>query len=60
MGDPHACRTHATAMWEGGMWERPAEDSATPGVHRIYTRVSDPAVVADYTGWAARPNDSAV
>ena len=49
---PHACRhTHATAMWEGGMRELTLQKRlghASPESTRIYTRVSDPAVVADY------------
>jgi integrase len=48
---PHACRhTHATAMWEGGMRELTLQKRlghASPESTRIYTRVSDPAVVAD-------------
>lgn len=50
---PHACRhTHATAMWEGGMRELTLQKRlghASPESTRIYTRVSDPAVVADYS-----------
>ena len=49
---PHACRhTHATAMREGGMRELTLQKRlghASPESTRIYTRVSDPAVVADY------------
>jgi integrase len=49
---PHACRhTHATAMWEGGMRELTLQKRlghASPESTRIYTQVSDPAVVADY------------
>jgi integrase len=49
---PHALRhTHATAMWEGGMRELTLQKRlghASPESTRIYTRVSDPAVVADY------------
>jgi len=49
---PHACRhTHATAMWEGGMRELTLQKRlghASPESTRIYTRVSDPTVVADY------------
>jgi integrase/recombinase XerD len=49
---PHACRhTHATAMWEGGMRELTLQKRlghASLESTRIYTRVSDPAVVADY------------
>jgi integrase/recombinase XerD len=50
---PHALRhTHATAMWEGGTRElalqkRPGH--ASPESIRIYTRVSDEQVLADYT-----------
>lgn len=49
---PHACRhTHATRMWEGGMRELALMrrlGHASPESTRIYTRVSDPAVVAEY------------
>jgi len=49
---PHACRhTHATRMWEGGMRELTLQKRlghASPESLRIYTRVSDPEVVADY------------
>jgi integrase len=49
---PHALRhTHATSMWEGGMRELTLQKRlghASPESTRIYTRVSDPAVVADY------------
>jgi integrase len=49
---PHALRhTHATQMWEGGMRELTLQKRlghASPESTRIYTRVSDPAVVADY------------
>ncbi|MGN9844233.1 tyrosine-type recombinase/integrase [Nonomuraea sp. H19] len=49
---PHACRhTHATAMWEGGMRELALQKRlghASPESTRIYTRVSDPAVVGEY------------
>ncbi|MFE9926636.1 tyrosine-type recombinase/integrase [Streptomyces sp. NPDC005774] len=49
---PHALRhTHATRMWEGGMRERTLQKRlghASPESTRIYTRVSDPAVVAEY------------
>lgn len=49
---PHALRhTHATRMWEGGMRELTLQKRlghASPESTRIYTRVSDPAVVADY------------
>jgi integrase len=43
--------TTATAMWEGGMRELTLQKRlghASPESTRIYTRVSDPAVVADY------------
>lgn len=50
---PHALRhTHATAMWEGGMRELALQKRlghASPESTRIYTRVSDEQVVADYT-----------
>lgn len=50
---PHALRhTHATAMWEGGMREltlRKRLGHASPEATKIYTRVSDEAVLAEYT-----------
>lgn len=49
---PHALRhTHATRMWEGGMRELTLQKRlghTSPESTRIYTRVSDAAVVADY------------
>lgn len=49
---PHALRhTHATRMWEGGMRELTLQKRlghASPESTRIYTRVSDLAVVAEY------------
>jgi integrase len=49
---PHALRhTHATAMWEGGMRELTLQKRlghASPESTRIYTRVSDSDVLADY------------
>lgn len=49
---PHALRhTHATAMWESGMRELALQKRlghASPESMRIYTRVSDDQVVADY------------
>lgn len=49
---PHALRhTHATRMWEGGMRELTLQKRlghASPESTRIYTRVSNPAVVAEY------------
>jgi len=49
---PHALRhTHATAMWEGGMRELSLQKRlghASPESFRIYTRVSDEQVLADY------------
>ena len=49
---PHALRhTHATRMWEGGMRELALQKRlghASPESTRMYTRVSDPAVVAEY------------
>ena len=49
---PHALRhTHATRMWEGGMRELTLQKRlghASPESTRLYTRVSDPAVVAEY------------
>src|SRR5258708_676340 len=48
---PHALRhTHATRMWEGGMRELALMKRlghTSPESTRIYTRVSDPTVVAD-------------
>lgn len=48
----HALRhTHATRMWDGGMRELTLQKRlghASPESTRIYTRVSDPAVVAEY------------
>jgi len=48
----HALRhTHATAMWEGGMRELALQKRlghASPESTRLYTRVSDSAMVADY------------
>lgn len=50
---PHASRhAHATAMWEGGMRELSLQrrlGHASPESTKIYTRVSDEAVLADYT-----------
>lgn len=49
---PHALRhTHATAMWEGGMRELALQKRlghASPESIRIYTRVSDDQVLAEY------------
>jgi integrase len=49
---PHALRhTHATRMWEGGMRELTLQQRlghASPDSTRLYTRVSDPVVVAEY------------
>ncbi len=49
---PHACRhTHATKMWEGGMRELAMMrrlGHASADSTRLYTRVSDPTVVAEY------------
>ena len=49
---PHALRhTHATRMWEGGMRELSLQKRlghASPESTRIYTRVSDAEVVAEY------------
>jgi integrase/recombinase XerD len=50
---PHALRhTHATAMWEGGMRELSLQKRlghVSPESTKVYTRVSDEAVLADYT-----------
>ena len=49
---PHALRhTHATRMWEAGMRELTLQrrlGHASPDATRVYTRVSDPVVVAEY------------
>jgi integrase len=49
---PHALRhTHATRMWEGGMRELTLQKRlghASPESIRIYTRVSDAAMLEDY------------
>jgi len=49
---PHALRhTHATRMWEGGMRELTLQKRlghASPESTRVYTRISDAAVVEDY------------
>jgi integrase len=49
---PHALRhTHATQMWEAGMRELTLQrrlGHASPESTRLYTRVSDPVVVAEY------------
>jgi site-specific recombinase XerD len=49
---PHALRhTHATRMWEGGMRELALQrrlGHASPESTRVYTRVSDPLLVAEY------------
>jgi integrase len=49
---PHSLRhTHATRMWEGGMRELTLQKRlghASVESTRLYTRISDPAVVADY------------
>lgn len=49
---PHALRhTHATRMWEAGMRELTLQrrlGHASPESTRIYTRISDTAVVAEY------------
>src|SRR6266496_3031680 len=49
---PHALRhTHATEMWEGGMRELTLQKRlghASPESTRIYTRVTDALVVAEY------------
>jgi integrase len=64
---PHALRhTHATAMWESGMRELTLQKRlghASPESTRIYTRVSDREVLADYeaatAGITARSGDQA-
>jgi len=50
---PHALRhTHATAMWEGGMRELSLQKRlghASPESVKVYTRVCDEVVLAEYT-----------
>ena len=50
---PHALlHTHATAMWEGGMRDLSLQKRlghASPESTKIYTRISDEQVLADYT-----------
>jgi integrase len=50
---PHALRhTHATAMWEGGMRELSLQKRlghASPESTKMYTRISDEQVLADYS-----------
>ena len=49
---PHSLRhTHATRMWEGGMRELTLQKRlghASVESTRVYTRISDAAVVAEY------------
>lgn len=49
---PHALRhTHATRLWENGMRELTLQKRlghASPDSTRVYTKVSDPIVVAEY------------
>jgi len=49
---PHVLRhTHATKLWEGGMRELTLQKRlghASPESTRMYTRVADPVVVAEY------------
>jgi len=49
---PHALRhTHATTLWENGMRELSLQKRlghASPESTRVYTRVSDAVVVAEY------------
>jgi integrase len=49
---PHALRhTHATRLWENGMRELTLQKRlghASPDSTRVYTKVSDPLVVAEY------------
>lgn len=61
---PHSLRhTHATRMWEMGMRELTLQrrlGHASPESTRLYTRVSDPQVVAEYRralGLDAPPGD---
>ena len=62
---PHALRhTHATRMWEAGMRELTLQKRlghASPESTRVYTRVSDRQVVAEYRkalGLASEPEGS--
>jgi integrase len=59
---PHALRhTHATKMWEGGMRELTLQKRlghASPESTRIYTRVSDARVVADYRRALGQPPEA--
>jgi integrase/recombinase XerD len=44
-------KTHATKLWENGMRELTLQKRlghASPDSTRVYTRVSDPIVVAEY------------
>jgi len=56
---PHALRhTHATYLWEGGMRELTLQKRlghASPESTRLYTRVSDPIVVAEYRRALGQP-----
>jgi integrase/recombinase XerD len=61
---PHALRhTHATALWEAGMRELALQrrlGHACPESTRIYTRVSDERVLAEYTSALARAGGTAL
>jgi len=61
---PHALRhTHATRMWEAGMRELTLQrrlGHASPDATRMYTRVSDPVVVAEYRRALGLDDSSAV
>jgi integrase len=56
---PHALRhTHATRMWEGGMRELTLQKRlghASPESTPLYTRLSDPTVVAEYRRALGQP-----
>ena len=58
---PHSLRhTHATRMWEGGMRELTLQKRlghASVESTRVYTRISDSAVVADYRRALGRRRD---
>lgn len=58
---PHSLRhTHATRMWEGGMRELTLQKRlghASVESTRVYTRISDAAVVAEYRRALGRPSD---
>ena len=60
---PHALRhTHATSMWESGMRELTLQKRlghVSPESTRLYTRISDSEVLADYISATARSQPEA-